>query len=145
MSYMVICKQHPPKQKERQSVSQSNVASFRVRRKLGQLGSERASGGQRLNNPYLDVSSFQLFGQAPQELEVLLLRPRGDSERRRERGLDEIVREEFVESVQVEDFDEVKVVQDRLQLGRGAFGDFERGRHGVCAGESDSEFASYFL
>ena len=68
---------------------------------------------------YLETTSFYLLGQAPQERQVLLLRPRGHAERQRPRRLDKVVREELAEFDGVEGFDQLKVAQHRLELRRG--------------------------
>ena len=78
---------------------------------------------------YLEGPLFELFGENPEEFEVLLLRPLGHVEAAREGRLHKVVREQFPDFGEAEDVDEVEEVEHRLQLGRGGFGDFERGRH----------------
>jgi hypothetical protein len=72
----------------------------------------------RIIQPNLETPSFYLFGQAPQERQVLLLRPRGHAERQRPRRLDKVVREELAEFDGVEGLDQLKVAQHRLELRR---------------------------
>lgn len=91
----------------------------------------RAAGKRQTRDrfAYLEGPLFELFGENPEEFEVLLFRPLGHVEAAREGRLHKVVREQFPDFGEAEDVDEVEEVEHRLQLGRGGFGDFERGRH----------------
>jgi|SRR5712672_1486246 len=80
---------------------------------------------------HLEVLLIELLGKAAQELEVFLLRSRGDAERKGARGLHEVIREELADFGEVPGFEGVKVAEDRLQLSRVLRG-FESGYHRMC-------------
>jgi hypothetical protein len=121
---MVICKQHASEQKEqRQSVSQSRaiVVSLSAKKKrAGRLrnGKRRAGGGSDSTVPgcaFLRASSCSDRPARRNPRSSCFVLGGTLIERRWERRLDIIVREKFLEFVQVEDFDEVEVsIQDRL-------------------------------
>jgi hypothetical protein len=81
---------------------------------------------------YLETSSFDLFGQAPQERQVLLFGPRGHAERQRPRRLDKVVREELAEFDGVERLDQLKVAQHRPELRGGVLGRRSEGDCHCC-------------